>query len=187
MNQLYLYVALVGVAFVLYGLTRPQKASPPQLTSVQVPTAKLPGGMDHQEWKDILDEFMNELERDNGRLIDSFTDLQISTNKQLSEQQLRVQALEQRVQDLEAQIEDIDLSAPPVEAASYSPATEAIPQPEPVEETPAAPAPFAFPDKYAGVIERSRLGMSPEEIARETGIGIGEVQLVIGLAKREET
>jgi len=42
-----------------------------------------------------------------------------------------------------------------------------------------------YSGKYARVVAMSREGVSMEQIARSTGIGVGEVEVVVGLAKRE--
>ena len=179
MNQLYLYVALVGIALVLFALTRAKK----QPIQAAEPATAARAGLSDSELKRTLDEFMSELDRENVKLLDSFTRMQIEVNQQFAEQSHVIQTLEQRVALLEAKQEELALlvAAQPVQ----QPAEETLPpqaEPEPVR-----PASFfAFNDKYAGVVELSRQGLTTDQIARETGIGIGEVQLVLDLAKREE-
>lgn len=199
MNQLYLYVALAGVALVLYGLTRTRASKPAAEPQVDL----LARQQQDAELKQSLEEFMTELERDNGRLIDSFTDLQIRTQKELADQQQDVKMLERRVADLERQVERAMMAArleqpaasvrlseapPTVEAAPVPTTLEELP---PIEALPVEPTPlterFAMHEKYSRVMELSRQGLSAEQIARETGIGIGEIQLVVGLSKREES
>lgn len=167
MNQLYLYVALIGIGFVLFALTRTKaKAIPPSSGNPQ----------QERELKAALDEFMNGLEAENARLLDSFTRLQIEYKQQFGAQQGQIDALVERVAELEHRLTEAlerPLSAPAPEPAA-PPAPAAVPG-------------FAFNEKYARVAELIRQGQTPEQIARFTGIGIGEIQLVIGLSEREES
>lgn len=192
-NQLYLYVALIGLALVLYALTRTKgtaKAPVPERTAPAVAPAV------DQELKDLLDNFMNELERDNVKLIDGFTKLQIEHKEQIASQNKIIRTLEKRIVELEAKL--ADAAEPIVPHAAEAPvaaeaAVEAKSEPvvasvaahEAVPEEPAKPG-FVMHEKYAHVLALSRQGYSPEQIARETGIGVGEILLVIGLAKRGE-
>jgi polyhydroxyalkanoate synthesis regulator phasin len=181
MNELYLYVALIGIALVLFALTRTKESVQATKQHSAVPNAAV-----DQELKDLLDDFMNELERDNAKLLDGFTKLQIEHKRQIHEQNGIIRSLEARVAKLEAKL--AAPAAPPVPAATTPVA------PSSAEET-SAPAleaeeavkpAFALQERYAQVISLARQGLAVEQIARETGIGVGEIQLVIGLAKRGE-
>jgi flagellar motility protein MotE (MotC chaperone) len=172
MNQMYLYVALVGVAFVLYALTRNGKQAGGQAQAPALESAVL-SGVDQGDIKQTLDEFMNELEKDNARLLESFTQLQIEYKRQLAEQQEQIQSLERRLALLEKRAEE---AMPPQAEVASVPVS---PEPEPPQ------AGFAFNEKYAKVVELSNQGMSAEQIAKLTEIGLGEIHLVLGLAKRE--
>ncbi len=170
MNQLYLYVALIGVGIVLFALTRSKKPAIPD--GIHRPQQSI--AVDHG-LKETLDEFMNELERDNARLVDSFAKLQNDYKQKFSNQQQVIQDLQVRMSEMESMIVQ-QVSAVDRES-------------ERVIQTSEAPAPalgFAFNEKYAKVVELSNQGLTAEQIARSTDIGMGEIQLVLGLAKRED-
>jgi small-conductance mechanosensitive channel len=172
MNQLYLYVALIGIAFVLIAFTRtkPSAASaapPPEVAKQQ-----------ERELREALDEFMNELEQENARLIDSFTNLQVEYKQQFAEQERQILGLQGRIAELEARLTKVE-QMPPVHEAPTAPATPTA--------MPTGSTGFAFNEKYARVVELLKQGQTPEQIARFTGIGIGEIQMVIGLIGREES
>ncbi|PWK12683.1 hypothetical protein [Tumebacillus permanentifrigoris] len=172
MNQLYLYVALAGVAIVLFALTRAKSASSAGSSVVATPTG-ISTAVD-QEMKDTFDEFMNEIERENNRIHDTFAVLQRETREKLAGQQDVVHALELRVQELQQQV--VELRHRPIPAVAEAVLESAEPK---------APG-FLLNEKYIKVVELSDGGLTPPQIARETGIGIGEIQLVLGLVKREE-
>ncbi|KEO82960.1 DUF6115 domain-containing protein [Tumebacillus flagellatus] len=178
MSHLYLYVALVGVVIVLFALTR---AKSPSAGSSVVPASTVPSAAVDQELKETFEEFMNELERENNRTLDTFKALERETQAKLAEQQSVIQALEQRLQEVEQKAAaQAMLPATPAPGGTETPPTEPEPAPEPK-----APS-FLVNEKYAKVVELSDRGLTPPQIARETGIGIGEIQLVLGLVKREE-
>ncbi|MBL0388940.1 hypothetical protein JJB07_20290 [Tumebacillus sp. ITR2] len=181
MNQLYLYVALVGVVIVLFALTRAKSTS---AGSSVVPAATLPSSAVDQELKNTFDEFMNELERENGRILDSFSNLERETREQLAAQQNVIQALDQRVQELEQLVASQALV--PALAAAATTDSAVVPGTEPqAAEQPKVPG-FLVNEKYTKVVELANRGLAEPQIARETGIGIGEIRLVLGLVKREE-
>lgn len=168
MDQLYLYVALIGIGFVLFALTRTKAKTVSQATGTP---------QQERELKAALDEFMNGLEEENARLLDSFTRLQVEYKQQFGTQQQQIEALIERVAELESRLTDVETqpSSPPV------------PEQPKVSTAPSAVSGFVFNEKYARVAELIRQGQTPEQIARFTGIGIGEIQMVIGLSEREES
>ena len=168
MNQLYLYVALIGIGFVLFALTRTKAKTVSQAASH--PQSQ------ERELKAALDEFMNGLDEENARLLDSFTRLQIEYKQRIGEQQGQIEALSERVAELESRLADVEQQPPsrPVPELAAPPVAAAV-------------TGFAFNEKYARVAELIKQGQTPEQIARFTGIGIGEIQMVIGLSEREES
>ena len=183
MNQIYLYVALVGVVLVLFALTRSNKGAAP----VAAPTMTAGGGMSDLELKKTLDEFMQELDKENVQMLDSFTNLQIEIRQKLDEQQQTIQALELRLSTLADRQDQLEKQVAEQQTALMeSAALEPERLAEPAAPSPQAASAFAFNEKYAKVVELSRQGMTADQIARETDIGIGEIQLVLDLARREE-
>jgi hypothetical protein len=172
MNQLYLYVALVGVVIVLFALTRAKSASSAGSSVVPAPAA-VSTAVD-QELKETFDEFMNEIERENKRMLDAFAVLERDMHTKWAGQQDVIRALELRIEELQQQIHETSHAVPPAAA-----------QPMLESAEPKTPG-FLLNEKYIKVVELANSGLTPPEIARETGIGIGEIQLVLGLVKREE-
>ena len=185
MNQIYLYVALVGVVLVLFALTRSNKGA------VHAAASTMPagGGMSDLELKQTLDEFMQELDKENVQMLESFTKLQIEIRQKFDEQQQAIQGLERQLSRLADRQDQLEKQAAEQQAALAESVT-AAPNPEQLAEPDApsqqAASSFAFNEKYAKVVELSRQGMTADQIARETDIGIGEIQLVLDLARREE-
>ena len=103
--------------------------------------------------KETLDEFMNELERDNARLVDSFVKLQNDYKQKLTSEQQVIQDLQLRMSQLESMITEQHV------AASEKQLFES-PSPQSV-----APLGFMFNEKYAKVVELSRQGLSADQIA----------------------
>lgn len=179
MDHLYLYVALIGVVLVLFALTRNGKRVPPSTDVASTATASLAQATLERELHATLETFMNELERENAHLLQTLSQLQQESQQQFTQQQDMFRALEQRVEHLESRLEEqaLLLETETAEISAQSP--------EPEVEEPSKPA-FAFNEKYARVVELSRQGQTAEQIARETGIGLGEIHFVLGLAKRED-
>lgn len=183
MNQLYLYVAMVGVLIVLFALTR----KPAPAAAVAAPANQSVSSAVDQELKSAFDEFMNEIERENGRVLQSFNALEQATQKQLADQLHTIRELEVRVEELQGQVAAALLHPSMIMPAEQDALLQTEQPDVPAEEQPATKAPaFMLNEKYANVVLLASLGRSQQEIARETGIGIGEIQLVLGLMKREE-
>lgn len=198
MEQMYLYVALVGVGLILFALTRSRSRTDLAVAPAVPPQPAAPSSVD-QELKEALEAFMNELEQDNNRLLDSFGALQAEYKQTIADQQAVIRQLESRLAAAEQQIADADhrltdmfALVQTLEAGARSESPESPLELHIDEEEadtlaaePSLPS-FAFNEKYARVVELHRAGQNSEQIARETGIGLGEIQLVIDLAKREE-
>ena len=183
MNQIYLYIALVGVVLVLFALTRSNKGA----ASAAASTMPAGGGLSDLELKQTLDEFMQELDKENVQMIESFTNLQIEIRQKFDEQQQVIQGLERQLSALADRQDHLEKQAAEQQVAlSESAASEPEGLAEPDAPSQQAASSFAFNEKYAKVVELSRQGMTADQIARETEIGIGEIQLVLDLARREE-
>ncbi|MGZ4162411.1 MAG: DUF6115 domain-containing protein [Tumebacillaceae bacterium] len=185
MNHLYLYVALIGVVLVLFAFTRNGKnASANQASAVQQQGVQ---AMLEREVKATLDEFVSEMERENAHLLQTIAQLRSDSKQELQAQQELIQTLEKRVTHLEIQVSEQALLLDQV-SFHHVTAVEQAPLDEEevvVPQTQQKPA-FAFNEKYAKVVELSRQGLTSEQIARETDIGLGEIHFVLGLAKQEE-
>lgn len=188
MDHLYLYVALIGFVLVLFALTRNGKKTAQATSSVQAQTVGQ--SMLEKEVKATLDEFISDFEREQTQLLQTIAELRQDSVQQLHDQQALMQQLEQRLAHLEAKVEEQALQLADVQASGWQTvqpevstddAQEHALSPEPPKST------FAFTDKYAKVVELYRQGLTAEQIARETEIGLGEIHFVLGLVKQEES
>jgi flagellar motility protein MotE (MotC chaperone) len=188
MNHLYLYVALIGVVLVLFALTRNGKKSAP--ATISVPTQPVGQSMLERDVKATLDEFIGHFEREQTQLLQTIDEARQDSVQQLQAQQELIQRLEQRVAHLEAKVEEQALQLVDVqETAGQNVQTEALTDDVQVPAlSPELPkSTFAFNEKYAKVVELYRQGLTAEQIARETEIGLGEIHFVLGLVKQEES
>ncbi|MGZ4123408.1 MAG: DUF6115 domain-containing protein, partial [Tumebacillaceae bacterium] len=113
--------------------------------------------------------------------------LRSDSKQELQAQQELIQTLEKRVTHLEIQVSEQALLLDQVSFHHVTAVEQALLDEEEVvvPQTQQKPA-FAFNEKYAKVVELSRQGLTSEQIARETDIGLGEIHFVLGLAKQEE-
>ncbi len=103
----------------------------------------------------------------------------------LEELQTDIQQSTGKAEDLLQRLKD-SLDAPvPALAAPKRQAPSQAPAPEAAEETP-EPQAEEVPNHNQMILERYREGKSAVEIAKELGIGVGEVRLVIGLFREED-
>lgn len=188
MDHLYLYVALIGVVLVLFALTRNGKKSAPVTTSVS--TQPMGQSMLEREVKATLDEFIIHFEREQTQLLQTITEARQDSVQQLQAQQELIQRLEQRVALLEAKVEGQAMQLADVQASAGQ-HVHVQTETDDVQEHALSPEPpkstFAFNEKYAKVVELYRQGLTAEQIARETEIGLGEIHFVLGLVKQEES
>lgn len=204
------YIVLLGAAALIYALMLPAKKD----------SAK-PGRGGSEEVEATLEQYLAEIEKENGELIDLVTQMkQDFAAKQLSQQEQLVE-LRKRLNDVElasrenhvklGELEETSKANSAKEPVSGAPAVTAVDaavkpdQSPPVIELPeivnqvqeSDPAVDAEGDsEIAGTTVRERYpdlfdlydkGKSLDMIAKTVGIQRGEVQLILQLAKKEDS
>ncbi len=197
------YIVLLGAAALVYALLLPGRKSATEIK---------PAGTG--ELEATLEQFMSEIERENEELIGLVAQMkQDLTSKQLAHQE-QIAELRQRLGDVEytarqnaSRLEPLELASAAISsqaaAAENGPQTEVtatVPltvveenQPEShstnlTEDIPAEPeAAESVRDRYPELFELHAKGKSMDTIAKTIGIQRGEVQLILQLAKREES
>ncbi|RCX21280.1 hypothetical protein DFP94_10226 [Fontibacillus phaseoli] len=197
------YIVLLGAAALVYALLLPGRKSATEIK--QAGTGDLEA---------TLEQFMSEIERENEELIGLVAQMkQELTSKQLAHQEQIVE-LRQRMVDVEYTARQNASRLEPLEQASVTissqtAAVEDGPQPEVTatapltvvediqpesdsreltEDIPAEPeVADSVRDRYPELFELHAKGKSMDTIAKTIGIQRGEVQLILQLAKREES
>lgn len=114
-----------------------------------------------KELEKTIELFMDEFERENESLLKTVKQLQQDLKNEIELQSKRIEIIEDQVQGLQQH----NIAAAQQEQPEISPA-------------------LVFNEHYSRVVEMDREGRTPEQISKETGIGLGEVQTVLNLAKQ---
>lgn len=199
------YIVLLGAAALVYALLLPGR---------KAPQPSSPGGA--SELEATLEQFMTEIEKENEELIDliagmkqDFAAKQLAQQEQIVELRKRLVEVEQNALQYKSRQDALELqlsAAPPrlAETASEpkseisaagTPAARlpevAVVQAEPaatVETVPEeATRTESVRDRYPELFHLYEQGKSMDTIAKSVGIQRGEVQLILQLAKREES
>ncbi|WP_223066799.1 hypothetical protein [Paenibacillus caui] len=181
----WVYIVLLGIAAILYAWIMPERKQPGRAGN---------GTIDEVEM--TLEQYMAEMERDNQEIVNLVGQMKQETvSKQLSQQE-QIGELRQRLLDYERrtvlleerlqQLENTDFKT----AGSLGPETLPVPsQQVPVDVIEEEPAPLAsrVRDRYPELFSLYDEGKSIDIVAKSVGIARGEVQLILQLAKREES
>jgi len=199
------YIVLLGAAALVYALLLPgRKATQP------------PSPGSASELEATLEQFMSEIEKENEELIDliagmkqDFAAKQLAQQEQLVELRKRLVEVEQNALQYKSRLDALDqqLSAAPSRPAETPsepknvitgetlPAAQspeiAVVQAEPAATVETVPEEAArtesVRDRYPELFNLYEQGKSMDTIAKSVGIQRGEVQLILQLAKREES
>lgn len=203
MGDPWFYIVLLGVAALVYALLLPGRKS------AAGPKTEMAG-----ELEATLEQYMSEIEKENEELIalvaqmkQDFTSKQLAQQEQMSELRQRLGKVElagreneSRLGTLEASVQEkasLSAAAAAVEPPAQPPdaAAPALPhEPEEAvqaaEETPPEeeePAQELVRDRYPELFDLYAKGKSIDMIAKSVGLQRGEVQLILQLAKKEES
>ncbi|MED4957120.1 hypothetical protein ABEO75_21810 [Paenibacillus macerans] len=198
------YVVLLGAAALVYALLLPGR----QASSPKNDAAK--------EMEATLEQYMSEIERENQELIDlvsqmkqEFSSKQLAQQEQIAELRKRLSDVEFSARQSEARLESLaasvgeNVSAVSVPAAAAAEASLTIAsaadsgqasEPAALAAGP-APEPASAPEddgdhvrgRYPELFDLYEKGKSIDMIAKSTGLQRGEVQLILQLAKKEES
>lgn len=171
------YILLVGAVIFIGGFIMPRNKSAAALPNQTV-----------QNMEIALEQFMENMEKDNDELVQLVANVQASLKQEAEQKDKRIAALEKRCELLERQLQkEPDRpapAAPPAEAEVRSSAVSA--GAAPVQAASAAPDSSSIQVRYAELFQLYKQGKSIEAIARKLAMNKGEVQLIIQLAKKED-
>lgn len=182
------YIVLLGAVIAVFAIISPKRPANAAVSN---------NGMQNMET--ALEQFMENMERDNEELVGLVKDYQQSASQDSNKYKERISALEYRCEKLEEQLkfalerlEYADQAYATIAASQASRlsaetaatfATQlerevsAVAEPNPPRDTIEA--------RYGELFELYRGGKSIEAIAKKLGMNKGEVSLIIGLAKQE--
>ncbi|MBA9086103.1 hypothetical protein FHR92_002576 [Fontibacillus solani] len=187
------YIVLLGLAAVVYAMLIPSRKST---------TAPVNNGIG--ELETTLEQYMSEIEKENDELIDlvaqmkqDFASKQLAQQEQIVELRKRMIEVEQVSRNnttIGKAAEHIAEAAPePAMKTGYAVEEAVIPVSSDVIEHPDhsadldTKAPESVRDRYPELFDLYEKGKSIDMIAKTIGIQRGEIQLILQLAKREET
>ncbi|CAI6032393.1 hypothetical protein PAECIP112173_00686 [Paenibacillus sp. JJ-100] len=192
----WIIIVILGACAIAYAFIMPRK------DKVQQPSHQLV-----QEMESTLEHYMTEIEQENDALIQRVAELKGEATAADQRLQSQLQELQQRLDQLEQQkvrTTETVLSAPVDSVLGYTSdglqaqrlleniRADANQQPESatsesqVKEENIEPQRESIKDRYKELFRLHDNGKSMDAIAKQTGIQLGEVQLILQLADREE-
>ncbi|WP_148497627.1 DUF6115 domain-containing protein [Paenibacillus senegalensis] len=191
MDQPWIYLVLVGIAIIVMARSLPQQTGSGQQESLP------------KEIEETLTLFAAEMEQDNEKLLQTIAGTKSEQQQHIRDLQLKLEQLQASHAKLESKVEYLTGRMDTPEGIA-SPAMLARETPAPGNADPnssgmvihAADAagsgaedkqPDAIRTRYAELFALREQGKSVENIARKLGMNKGEVDLIIQLAKREES
>ncbi|MHA7963059.1 DUF6115 domain-containing protein [Paenibacillus sp. CAU 1782] len=175
------YIVLLGAVVVVFAIILPKRA-----------TGSGSPGQSAQNMETALEQFMENMERDNEDLVELVKNAQQSNRKAHAAFEERIADLELRCQELDGQLQAaaifIKEAAASRQMASVAPSappagTMAVEQVQVAAEH-SVPT-RSIESRYGELFTLYREGKSIEAIAKKLGMNKGEVSLIIGLAKQE--
>lgn len=163
MNHVELYIALLGITLILYMLTRTQEKEGGNGEGVALSVEK---------WEKFRKEWMEE----NKRIMTILRQIQDKRREEVNRLEQRLVELEKRIQAIEGREEE----QPRKETLPEKPGLETPPKAA-VKEKPFRPH---LSERYRQVYDCHDQGLTPAQIAKKLGMGVGEVQLVLDLRRK---
>ncbi|SFE16983.1 hypothetical protein SAMN04487969_101440 [Paenibacillus algorifonticola] len=177
------YIVLLGAVVVVFGLLLPRRKQPVAAQAVN-------------NMEVSLEQFMENMEQDNRELTALIVQSQEEARAKARRGEERLAELERKYSAMEQLFEQQKTTAVLVPAAQVplvkvdapiTPAS-AVFQKEPEElEEPAPPAKQTIQQRYPDLFDFHQQGKSIEAIAKKMNMNKGEVQLILQLAKQEES
>lgn len=195
----WVFIVLLGIAALVYALLLPKRQ-----------VAEISKGEAAREMEATLEQYMADIEKENEELIGMIAQMkQDFAGKQLAQQELMVE-LRQRLGEVEVLARQSDTrllaveagmqqhefavaeQAQPLVAVAAEPTLPLVPaevQPEPVLPVAEEPEPQEehVRDRYPELFDLYAQGKSMDMIAKTVGLQRGEVQLILQLARKEES
>lgn len=190
----WIIIVILGACAIAYAFIMPRK------DKVQQPSHQLV-----QEMESTLEHYMTEIEQDNDALIQRVAELKGEATAADHRMQSQLQELQQRLDQLEQQkVKTTELSTAEnimgqrsegLQAQSLMDSVRAetnqqIPSASELQDNPQQEEDQkreSIKDRYTELFRLHDEGKSMDAISRQTGIQLGEVQLILQLAEREES
>ncbi|WP_100538052.1 hypothetical protein [Paenibacillus sp. GM2FR] len=175
----WIYIVLLGIAAVLYAFMLPKRREE-TVSSERVV----------KEVENTLEGYMAEIQNENEQLVELVSQMkkeldakQQAHQEQVSDLRQRMLAMEQKMTDSQTRIRTAEEKlAQAADAASLSAGAAAA-----ASEVEPAPPVHSIKSRYTELFDLYEQGKSIDMIAKTTGLQRGEVQLIIQLAKQEES
>ncbi|MFB4329058.1 DUF6115 domain-containing protein [Paenibacillus sp. CR_12] len=175
----WIYIVLLGIAAVLYAFMLPKRREE-TVSSERVV----------KEVENTLEGYMAEIQNENEQLVELVSQMkkeldakQQAHQEQVSDLRQRMLAMEQKMTESQTRLRTAEEKlAQAAGAASLSAGAAAA-----TSEADHAPPVHSIKSRYAELFDLYEQGKSIDMIAKSTGLQRGEVQLIIQLAKQEES
>lgn len=175
----WIYIVLLGIAAVLYAFMLPKRREE-TVSSERVV----------KEVENTLEGYMAEIQNENEQLVELVSQMkkeldakQQAHQEQVSDLRQRMLAMERKMTESETRLRTAEEKlAQAAAAASLSAGAAAA-----SSEADHAPPVHSIKSRYAELFDLYEQGKSIDMIAKTTGLQRGEVQLIIQLAKQEES
>lgn len=175
----WIYIVLLGIAAVLYAFMLPKRRDE-TVSSERVV----------KEVENTLEGYMAEIQNENEQLVELVSQMkkeldakQQAHQEQVSDLRHRMLAMEEKMTDSQTRLRLAEEKlAQAAAAASLSAGAAAA-----TSEAEPAPPVHSIKSRYAELFDLYEQGKSIDMIAKSTGLQRGEVQLIIQLAKQEES
>lgn len=187
----WIIIVILGACAIAYAFIMPRKDKPQQPSHQLV-----------QEMESTLEHYMTEIEQDNDALIQRVAELKGESAAADQRMQSQLQQLQERLDQLEQQkgrTADFEVGSPPGPVRTTGQASEGLQaqrlldsvRAEAGQQHESADAEESkrdsIKDRYTELFRLHDEGKSMDAISKQTGIQLGEVQLILQLAEREES
>lgn len=177
----WIYIVLLGIGAVLYALMLPKRREE-TVNNEQIV----------KEIETTLEQYMGEIQLENEQLLQLVGQMKQEHSAKQDSQQEQIHEMRQRLLVVEQQLSTTDTKLNTVESMMSSGNRAVIADNEAAstitEREKSNPSPDnTIKRRYTALFEMYEAGKSMDMIAKSTGMQRGEVQLIIQLAKQEET
>ncbi|AWP26927.1 hypothetical protein PVOR_22599 [Paenibacillus vortex V453] len=172
----WIYIVLLGVAAVLYAFMLPKRREE-SVSSERVV----------KEVENTLEGYMAEIQNENEQLVELVSQMKQELRAKQQEQQEQVSDLRQRMLVMEQKMIESETRLRTTEDKLVHAASLSADRAAASSEAEVSPPVDSIKSRYAELFDLHGQGKSIDMIAKATGLQRGEVQLIIQLAKQEES
>ncbi|ANA83144.1 hypothetical protein C7121_17370 [Paenibacillus glucanolyticus] len=172
----WIYIVLLGVAAVLYAFMLPKRREE-SVSSERVV----------KEVENTLEGYMAEIQNENEQLVELVSQMKQELRAKQQEQQEQVSDLRQRMLVMEQKMIESETRLRTTEDKLVHATSLSADRAAASSEAEVSPPVDSIKSRYAELFDLHGQGKSIDMIAKATGLQRGEVQLIIQLAKQEES